>query len=225
MHLSPLLPITRRHRCRRAAPCAWSRPCAPCQPLLQRPGQAPSQPEPVQATYAREQDVQHAGPPSSRLRRTASTTEMQSNRHTVQPAPVAAIGVDERRNHAHFFGPRASISKPMPGAPDLGDALLATRTTLSVNTTGAAGLNNCTQGLSNMMADGLRSKSPHARRSMDCCRFSGSACTCAETDRPQHCLGGNRLWRSPISVTPVPGCGWLPVMAVVALSNTHSVKS
>ena len=33
------------------------------------------------------------------------------------------------------------------------------------------------------------------------------------------------LRRSPISVTPVPGCGWLPVMAVVALSSTHSVKS
>ena len=30
---------------------------------------------------------------------------------------------------------------------------------------------------------------------------------------------------SPIMVRPVPGCGWWPVMAVVELSRTTSVKS
>ena len=31
--------------------------------------------------------------------------------------------------------------------------------------------------------------------------------------------------RGPMSVTPVPGCGCEPVMAVVALSSTHTVMS
>ena len=87
-------------------------------------------------------------------------------------------------------------------------------------------MNSCTHGLSNRMADGPSNSMAFFAASMDCCRSSGFACTIHSTPSASSTRSMEMGLRfGPISVTPVPGCGWLPVMAVVALSSTHSVKS
>ena len=91
---------------------------------------------------------------------------------------------------------------------------------------GAPGRTSCTHGLSNRMADGPSNASASRAAASAAARSSGFARTMHSTPRASSTRRmdtGAR--RGPMSVTPVPGCGCEPVMAVVALSSTHTVMS
>lgn len=124
------------------------------------------------------------------------------------------------------FGPRSPSSKPMPGHPmEVMHFLQPVHVSASI-VTGASGFFSWMHGARKMIADGP-SKSMAARAAAtELSRLCGFANPMCWTPRPcstSSITMGRR--RSPMSVTPVPGCGWLPVMAVVALSRMAKATS
>ena len=91
---------------------------------------------------------------------------------------------------------------------------------------GAPGLTSWTHGDSNRMALGPSNASASAEAATEASRSSGSACTMHSKPTAWSTRSMETGVRfGPMSVTPVPGCGCEPVMAVVALSSTHTVTS
>ena len=114
----------------------------------------------------------------------------------------------------------------MPGQPISVMHFLQPVHVSASTTAGASGFTSWMHGDSNRTALGPSWSSASRTAATDASRSSGFACTKQSKPTASNTRGMETGWRfGPMSVTPVPGCGCEPVMAVVALSSTHTVMS
>ena len=176
-------------------------------------------------------------PPPSTARRSShgsflvldrAEREMAPVGHTSahRPQPVHRLPSTNACPREPERGPAASTSKPTPGQPISVTHFLHPMHFPASTNTGAPGRVSCTHGERKMIAEGpSNSIAVRWRRWFSSREFRSSRTmhvTPSARSAPSMSMGARR---SPIRVTPVPGCGCEPVMAVVALSSTQTVTS